>query len=181
MISLCLASREERKRRLLGDDLIPDAGVQSTHGVTIDASVDQVWPWIAQIGQGRGGFYSYSWLENLIGCQIKNANQIHPEWQHLDVGQQVMLHPKANPLIVVGFEPESCLLLMQRSPMRWTWGFYLLPNSTGNCRLLIRTRVGWNRGVTRLLLSPAISLGHYIMERKMLTGIRKRAERVRRP
>ena len=67
---------------------------QMPRRLTPSASAKEVWPWLVQMGQGRGGFYS--WLENLIGCQIKNANEIVPEWQHLEVGDPIALHPKAH-------------------------------------------------------------------------------------
>ena len=66
---------------------------RSTRGVTIDAPADEVWPWVAQLGQDRGGFYSYEWLENLAGCRMRNADRIHPEWQHREIGETVYLHP----------------------------------------------------------------------------------------
>jgi hypothetical protein len=64
---------------LPGDDLVPDPGYEHTRDVR--APAEEVWPWLAQIGQGRGGFYSYEWLENLAGCDIHNADEIRPEWQ----------------------------------------------------------------------------------------------------
>lgn len=65
---------------LPGDELVEDPGIQTTRALTIDAAVRDVWPWLAQIGQDRGGFYSYEWLENLAGCRMRNAWRIHPEW-----------------------------------------------------------------------------------------------------
>src|SRR2546427_12872918 len=66
---------------LAGDDLIPNADMIATRAITIHAAADRVWPWIAQLGQERGGFYSYDWLENLVGCNIHSSNRILPEWQ----------------------------------------------------------------------------------------------------
>jgi hypothetical protein len=93
------ASRRDRFRlaRLLdrhwlpGDDLISHADLTATRAITIHATAAQVWPWIAQLGQGRGGFYSYDFLENLVGCDIHSADRIVPEWQRIDIGAQVTL------------------------------------------------------------------------------------------
>jgi hypothetical protein len=68
--------------------------VTSTRAITIAAAAPNVWPWIAQLGQGRGGFYSYDVLENLVGCDIHSANRIVPEWQQVEVGDEVKLHPQ---------------------------------------------------------------------------------------
>lgn len=80
------ATDQEVDGLLPGDDLIPNADVTATRAITISASADQVWPWIAQLGQGRGGFYSCDFLENLIGADIHSADRIVPELQGIDVG-----------------------------------------------------------------------------------------------
>ena len=82
------ATDHELTRVLPGDSLAPNPAIQSTWSVTINAPAAAVWPWIAQLGQDRGGFYSYAWLENLAGCHLRNADRIHPEWQHRTVGEQ---------------------------------------------------------------------------------------------
>ena len=75
------ATRAESEATLPGDELAPRPGVGPTGAVTVDAPVEAVWSWLAQIGQDRGGFYSYEWLENLAGCRMRNAERIHPQWQ----------------------------------------------------------------------------------------------------
>jgi hypothetical protein len=67
----------DEQRELPGDELLPRDGTQVLHAVTIDAPAEEVWPWLAQLGQDRGGFYSYEWLENLAGCEMKNADRVH--------------------------------------------------------------------------------------------------------
>jgi hypothetical protein len=79
------ATRAERDAALAGDELIPD-GLQSTRAITIQAPPDAIWPWLVQMGQDRGGFYSHDWLERLFGAEIHNADRIRPEWQTLAVG-----------------------------------------------------------------------------------------------
>ena len=80
---------------LPGDELAPDAALVSTRAVTINAPPEAVWPWVAQLGQGRGGFYSYTWIENLIGCAIVNADQFEPAWQSPQPGDLVKMSPDA--------------------------------------------------------------------------------------
>jgi hypothetical protein len=83
------ATYEELNTALPGDELVPDADLTATRAVTVDAGAGDVWPWIAQLGQGRGGFYSYDVLENLVGLDIHSADRIVPEWQGIEVGDEV--------------------------------------------------------------------------------------------
>ncbi len=162
------ATDEEVVKTLPGDDLEPDPGIQMTRAITIDAPVEAVWPWLAQIGQERGGFYSYEWLENLAGCQMVNAERIHPEWQHREVGETVKLHPLTG-LMVSRFEPNRIFGIEG-------WGVYVVePTNDGKqTRLIGRARVG--RGMTALFYALCIEIPHFVMERKMLLGIKERAE-----
>lgn len=169
------ATDEEVAMTLPGDELTPEPQLNATHAITINAPVSTVWPWLVQIGQRRGGFYSYTWLENLVGCQMENAERVHLEWQELNVGDEVWLHPKAPPLRVLFIEPERHLVLEK------CWGFYLRPLDEHTTRLLIRGRgefipyfkQAWlNTLYWRGLFEPA----HFIMERRMLYGIKERAE-----
>jgi hypothetical protein len=90
------ATDEERDAVLACDDLIPIPDLTATRAITVHAAAEQVWPWIAQLGQGRGGFYSYDALENLVGCHIHSTDRIVPEWQDLKVGDQVSLGTPAD-------------------------------------------------------------------------------------
>ena len=83
------ATDAEVDRSLPGDDLVAYPKGDYTHAITIRASAAEIWPWLVQLGQGRGGFYGYEWIENLVGCQIHNADHIIPEFQHLEVGDSV--------------------------------------------------------------------------------------------
>ena len=80
------ATDEEVQAGLPGDETLPDADLVATRAITIHAAPMDVWPWLTQMGQGRGGLYSYDWLENLIGCDIHSADRIMPKWQHIKVG-----------------------------------------------------------------------------------------------
>jgi hypothetical protein len=162
------ATAEEARRLLPGDDLVPDPAIDLTWSVTIDAPAERVWPWLAQIGQDRGGFYSYAWLENLAGCRMRNADRIHPEWQHREVGEQVMLHPSFG-LEVARFEANRALVLDG-------WGSFVLESVDENrTRLISRSRVP--RGWAALSYALFLEIPHFVMQRKMLLGIKERAER----
>ena len=105
------ATADEQNERLPGDEVVPNAEHQATHAITIDASVADVWQWLVQIGQSRGGFYSYTWLENLVGCDMHNADRVVPEWQNIRVGDVVWLHPEFPPLSVIVVEPFKAIVL----------------------------------------------------------------------
>jgi len=90
-------TREEAGRALPGDELVARPRYQQTHAVTIQAPPARVWPWLAQLGQGRGGLYSYDWLENRFGCDLRSADRIRPEWQRLEAGDTVRLVPEDFP------------------------------------------------------------------------------------
>ena len=173
---LCFATSSEKSMPLPGDQFVESPRISSTHAITIDAPTSEVWPWIVQIGQGRGGFYSYSFLENIFGCKIKNAEAIHPEWQSLKLGEAIHLHPRFPPMIVEQIDFESHLVLAQRSSIFWTWAFVITHIAKNQSRLLIRTRVTSNLWLVTALLYPAMTCGHYVMERRMLVGIKRRSE-----
>ena len=128
------ATREELRKPLPGDELVPDAAVQSTRAVTVDAPAEAVWPWLAQLGQDRAGFYSYEWLENLAGCEMHNADEIHPEWQEREPGETVYLHPLRG-LPVARFEPGRVLALEH-------WGAFVLEPHGPDCTRADRARAG---------------------------------------
>jgi hypothetical protein len=110
------ATAQETEGALPGDDLIGDSDLTATRAITVRATADRVWPWIAQLGQGRGGFYSYDSLENLLGCDIHSADRIVPEWQGVAVGDEVKLYPDG-PLDVVAVEPGRSFVIRGAVPM----------------------------------------------------------------
>ena len=171
------ATDEELSERLPGDEFVEHPNVEATHAITINAPLSEVWPWLVQIGQDKGGFYSYSWLENLVGCQLHNADRIVPEFQQLKAGDAVRLHPQAPPLPVLICEPPKVLVLGNNMDYPGTWGFYLNEVDENTTRLVIRGRGDWKPGMlnwlgAHVLFEPA----HFIMERKMMLGIKCRAE-----
>jgi hypothetical protein len=164
------ATDDEVRMSLPGDDLVPDPAIAATWAVTVHAPATDVWGWLAQVGQDRGGFYSYEALENLAGCQMHNADRIHPEWQHREIGELVMLAPVMG-LKVAHFEPNRALVLEG-------WGsFTLEPIDEQRTRLISRSQLphGWMAWSYALLLE----IPHFVMQRKMLLGIKERAEAAR--
>ena len=151
------ATDAEVSRSLPGDDLVPHPKWGYTHAISVRASAADIWPWLAQMGQGRGGFYSYELLENLVGCDIHNADRIIPGLQNPKVGDSIRLHPRLPAYPVAIVELGRALVLHARADTQG-WGDY--------------------RG-----LANTLGYGPYFMEpigfamsRKMLRGIKKRAE-----
>src|ERR1700730_6631599 len=143
-----------------GDDLIPNADMIATRAITIRAAADHVWPWIAQLGQGRGGFYSYDWLENLVGCNIHSSNLILLEWQDIKVGDEIKLAPQVG-LVVTFVEQGRALVLRggipmgeRAAPYDFTWAFALCEEPDGTTRLLVRERYVYTRAWARLIVEP---------------------------
>ena len=171
------ATAEEASAPLPGDELVPQPKSGATHAITINAPVKAVWPWLVQVGQDKGGFYSYSWLENLVGCHLRNADRILPEFQSLKVGDQVRLHPKVPPLPVLVCEPYRAIVLGSNTDNPGTWGFYLKEIDENTTRLILRGRGDLQPGLLNWLFNYAVfEPAHFIMERKMLLGVKRRAE-----
>ena len=180
------ATDEERGATLDGDDLIPTPDLMATRAITVHAVPSQVWPWIAQLGQGRGGFYSYDALENLVGCDIHSADRVVPEWQDLKVGDQVKLAPEVGVGVTV-VEPGRALMLRGGVPMGavpppydFTWAFALREQPEGTTRLLVRERYAYTQRWASWLVEP-VAVVAFVMSQRMLRGIRDRAEWAGRP
>jgi hypothetical protein len=174
----------ERRGALPGDELVANPRYRVDHAITIHAPAAAVWPWLAQMGQDRGGFYSYDWLERLFGVDIRNANEIHPEWQRLGVGDLVRA---TQPGYLGGIFGEDlgwrvAALESGRAVVLQYWGAFLLePIDTRTTRLIVRTRGDGAPSLLALVLGPlnvfVFEPAHFIMQREMLRGIRDRAER----
>ncbi len=170
-----------------GDGLVPAPRWSWTHGVEIDAPAAAVWPWVAQLGADRGGFYSYQWLENLAGCALRNAETTHPEWE-LRAGDRLVLHPEQPALPVVECKPGGWLVAYaaadetaRAAGRPWataSWLFQVEPLGEGRCRLLSRYRADCSDDLaSRLRFGPAlVEPVSFAMDRRMLLGIKERAE-----
>ncbi|HEY3374042.1 MAG TPA: hypothetical protein VGK02_03150 [Candidatus Aquicultor sp.] len=194
------ASSDEAHGTLPGDEIIAHPPYETTHAIAINVPADKVWPWLVQIGQGRGGLYSYDWLENMIGLDLHSADRIIPEFQNLQVGDTIRLAPEDPEvdmgLVVERMEPGR-LLVLHANPFNplngrpvspnngdnepyidWTWAFILDKAGESATRLIVRVRGDYNTSpyldpTIRALIEPP----HFVMERKMMLGIKNRAER----
>lgn len=175
------ATEAERERVLPGDELVGGSVVQ-THAVTIDAPPPVVWPWLKQMGQGRGGFYSHDRLERLVGAQIRNADRVHPEWQDLAVGDLLRTYrplPRFEPLgwYVATVDEERALVVHEPARdgvINSSWSL-VLEEHEGRTRLLSRWRFH-RRGARALFGALVFDPAHFIMETGALKGIKRRAE-----
>jgi hypothetical protein len=183
--ALCLrwgATATEANTILPGDELMPRIDLMATRAITVQAPADAVWPWIAQLGQGRGGFYSYDLLENIVGCDIHSADHVVAEWQSIAVGDIVRLAPGFE-LVVASVERDRSLVLRggiplgdSAPPYDFTWAFALRHKPDGTTRLLVRERYSYTRPWARLIVEPT-EVASFVMSQKMLRGIKDRAER----
>lgn len=170
------ATPEEATRELPGDDLLPRPDIVSTRAVTIDVGATAIWPWLAQLGPGRGGAYTYDWIENLLGLNMHSADDIVPEFQNLSVGDTFTLGNNGPTMRVAILDPARALVF-NSTDGHWIWAFALYPDGNGT-RLVSRNRIAAPaasppaRLFNRLVMEP----GSWVMERKMLLGIKQRAE-----
>jgi len=175
------ATGQEASGCLPGDDIIATPDLTATRAITIDSPIGQVWPWIAQLGQGRGGFYSYDFLENLAGCDIHSANRIMPAWQDIGPGDEIRLAPQVALAVATVVPGQSLVLRGDASagntspPYDFTWAFVLKDAPGGATRLVVRERYAFLRPWARVLVEPVEAVS-FVMSQKMLRGIRDRAE-----
>jgi hypothetical protein len=185
------ATHAETHERLPGDEVVRYPSWESTRAIDIAAPVEAVWPWLAQMGQDKAGLYSYEWLENLAGLEFHNADRIIPEWGLVNVGDFVRLAPSQDTLVVERVEPTRSLVWRVLNPRTHqpgdlahgaaafdaTWAFVLRPIDATHARLIQRFRFGCRPLALVLLYTALIEIPHFVMERRMLLGIRERAER----
>jgi hypothetical protein len=168
------ATDEEVKARLPGDELLEDADGVATRAITIDAPASAVWPWIAQMGPSpRGGAYTYDWIENLLGLNMHSADTVLPEYQHPQIGEGFGYG--ANKMSFRVVDPER-VLATQSADGNWVWSF-ILDERDGRTRLISRNRFRLPRLRDRIGMI-AMEPGSLVMERKMLYGIKQRAEKL---
>jgi hypothetical protein len=185
------ATAEEVARPMPGDELTSHPTIRVTNAISIDAPPDRVWPWIAQIGDSRGGFYSYTFIENRIGAltgtagyhvTYTNADVIHPEWQNPAPGTSLI----QGMLQVRESVPERYYLLAESANpelLLWPWVWQLEPLDGGTrTRLVARYAI---EGIGPMAANPprdfVFNLGGFVMQQKMLQGIKLRAEGGREP
>jgi len=163
----------EQQMVLPGDNLLNHTG-QSTLAITINAPAEVVWQWLVQIGQDRAGFYSYDWLANLTGADIHSADEIHPEWQHIAVGNGWRTVP-VDYLWGVGKDALSPVLMIEpgRVLVLEMFGAHVIvPIDEHTSRLIVRGETGPANLMTIMVADPIV----FAMERRMLLGLKARAE-----
>lgn len=171
------ASALELARPMRGDPAIASPRYSATLGLTIHARPEHIWPWLVQIGCGRGGLYSYDWLDRLFGfLDGPSAERILPEWQRLKVGDVIPVGSGPG-FPVAAIEPLQTLVLGgEADGVRWTWELALYPLDDRRTRLVSRNRVSNRASLGSALLLLAIEPAAFIMTRKMLLGIKRRSE-----
>jgi hypothetical protein len=174
------ATADEVTRAIPGDELLPRPDICSTRAVTIDAPPSAVWPWLVQMGSGRGGAYTYDWIENLLGLNMHSADTILPEFQHLRTGDLLPLGDKG-PRMRAEVVDRERTLTFRSEDRHWVWAFALYPEAAST-RLVSRNRIAVPEAtlVHRLADLLVMEPGSLVMERRMLLGIKERAERLAR-
>lgn len=178
------ARQDEIDAPLPGDELVESGVPRTTRAVTIDAPRPDIWPWLAQIGEDHAGFYSYSLLERAVGADMHNAKFVHPEWQHLHVGDTVWLARRYGPdarQVVASVEAPSHLVLV--SPVDYQ-RLRRHEKASGCWSFTLHREGGWTRLLVRGSGGPVghawFDIPHFVMEQKMMRGIARRAVRTRR-
>jgi hypothetical protein len=183
------AASEELARSLPGDEIIPHATGQETRAIAIHAAPDQVWPWLAQIGQDRGGFYSFDALENLVGCRMPTDDVLRPERQVWRVGDKLWFYPRDKAggtgfATLRVYMPGRALAFGTHmpgaaplAPDDGSWAMVVEPGAGGTTRLILRGRGQFGRSLAGRVFDASIfEPMHFAMERRMMLGIRDLAE-----
>jgi hypothetical protein len=170
----------DRKLVFPGDEVVGAPNYEAMMGVVVNAPPEAIWPWLIQLGRGRGGLYSYDWLDRVFGfLDAPSAKAILPGIQALRPGDKIPIgkDPKRfytvrtvvpNRALVVSLEDE-------RMGWKWAWGFHLVPEG-GHTRLFSRNRSYVPPRLATVLMWAFIELPAFIMTRRMLLNLRDRAE-----
>lgn len=168
---------DDRGRVMAGDAMIADPTHSATHAVTVEAPPEDIWPWLVQMGSQRGGLYSYDWLDRLFGILDRpSANRILPEFQSLSVGDTIGLGPR-EALTVTALEPCRALVLSYSAHgFEWVWQFGLYPLAENRTRLVTRGTERYAKTAAAWLFMRVMEPAAFIMTRRMLLGLKERAE-----
>jgi len=169
------AGPDEARATLPGDELLPDPDGGSTRAITINAPPAAIWPWLVQMGPApRGGAYTYDWIENLLALGIHSVDHVLEEYQNPEPGLSIGLGD--NQMRFERIDRERTLAL-RSGDGNWLWSFNLVEIGTGRTRLISRNRFRLPTPGARIGML-FFEAGSLVMERKMLFGIRDRAERL---
>ena len=189
------ATDEDAASALPGDEQVQRPTFNSTRAITIRARPEHIWPWLVQMGQGRGGMYSYDVLENLLRPAARSVDRIVPELQNLNVGDVIGIEPGGSAYTVVDIRPNEYLLLLSNGALRAgagqakqapagqsSWLFLLRPVDAEHTQLIVRWRARINifQSIRAFALGLVIEPIQFVMERRMMLGIKERAEKLNR-
>jgi hypothetical protein len=172
------ATADEIARRMPGDELVPNPIEFTTRAVTVNAGAESVWPWLVQMGNRRGGLYSYDWIDLLIGALDQpSVDRVLPEYQNLQVGDR-MPYAKGSTFVVRALDPARVLVIQLQLPeginVVQSWGLH--PIDATQTRLVLRVRAAFSVTISRLPLLMVLDPSEGLMVRKQLLGIKQRAE-----
>jgi hypothetical protein len=173
------ATRLDRTRAMPGDPIVVEPTYSATLAIAVAARPEAIWPWLVQMGYRRGGLYSYDWLDRLFGYLDRpSAERVLPEFQQLAVGDVIPVGARGG-FPVKAVEPFRTLLLAgQVEEVHWAWQFGLFPFDEQHTRLISRNSVQFPRSLKSAAFLRMIEPAAFIMTRKMLLGIKRRAERL---
>ena len=176
------STKDERNKFYPGDSIVIDPKTKTTIAVTINEPPSSIWPWVAQMGLNKGGFYSYTWLENIFGCKLHNADAIHPEWQNVNQGD---IEPVCDAAakknmpgwIVAVLIQNKAFVYKINSDSSWTMGYYIDSMDAGHSRLITRMRYSAPQTLGEFISEKAwLEWAHCIMQRGSIKGIKRRSE-----
>lgn len=168
------ATDEEVSRPMTGDEIVPEPSFNGTRALTIEASPEDIWPWLLQMGYLRAGFYSYDGLDNK---GVPSAERIMPEYQHLRVGDEIPVSEGSFVTVVSMDPPRSMVWKFQSGAWgnsTWAWGLY--PEDEKRTRLITRLRIKYNWLSSSIVSMLMVDVVELVMMRKCLLGIKRRVE-----
>jgi len=171
---------DELIRPMAGDAIVPNPTHWATHAVTIEAPPDDIWPWLVQMGYRRGGLYSYDWLDRVFGVLDRpSANEVLPAFQQIAVGDTIRLGPREELTVAALQEKRALVLRYSAHQFEWVWQFGLYPLNEQRTRLITRGTERYKNTVGAWLFMRVMEPAAFVMTRKMLLGVKQRAERLR--
>ena len=176
------STTEEISKYYAGDSILLEPDYENILAITIDKPPSAIWSWVAQIGLNKAGFYSFTWLENIFGCELRNADSIHSEWQNPQPGDYEPVCASAEKNNMKGWTiavviPKKALVYKSSTDSSWTMGYYIDSVSENKSRLITRMRYITPKQFW-LFISDKVWMewAHCIMQRGSINGIKKTAE-----
>ncbi|MFN8442848.1 MAG: hypothetical protein U0175_18875 [Caldilineaceae bacterium] len=167
------ATGEDIARSMPGDL----TGARWTRSIVIKATPDQIWPWLVQFGQGRGGWYSYDWLENLLGFDIHSADHILAEYQNPQIGDPICMAASVCTSFVSVIEAQQWFGWQAKDDAGkpvWTFMFGLIPMDKTQTKLVVRE--SFDPSAMPAIATFVLEIPDVVMEQKMLSTLKQRAE-----